>query len=43
MGLVLPQQIEIQVAVNMAKYYENLGYEIPKKYNKRDHKWVYDR
>lgn len=34
MGLILPQEIETEVT-NQTKYYEGLGYEIPKYYNKR--------
>ena len=34
MGLVLPQTVKVDVSSN-TKYYENLGYEIPRYYNKR--------
>lgn len=32
MGLIVPQTVEVKVS-NYAKYYESLGYEIPKHYN----------
>ena len=35
MGLVLPQKVKIDVSGNMASYYENLGYMIPRYFNKR--------
>ena len=35
MGLILPQKVKIDVSGNMASYYENLGYKIPRYFNKR--------
>lgn len=35
MGLILPQTVKIDVSGNMASYYENLGYKIPRYFNKR--------
>lgn len=35
MGLILPQKVRIDVSGNMASYYENLGYKIPRYFNKR--------
>lgn len=35
MGLILPQKVKIDVSGNMASYYEKLGYEIPRYFNKR--------
>lgn len=35
MGLILPQKVKIDVSRNMASYYEKLGYEIPRYFNKR--------
>lgn len=34
MGLILPQKVEVKIAYSTVKYYENLGYEIPKVKNK---------
>lgn len=39
MGLILPQTISIVASGNMASYYEKLGYNIPKYYDKRRNKF----
>ena len=48
MGLVLPQTVKMKVSSKYIKYYENLGYDIPKRprFDKRDIKrygkdWAY--
>ena len=35
MGLILPQTVKVDVSGNMASYYEKMGYEIPRYFNKR--------
>lgn len=39
MGLILPQKVKINVSGNMSSYYEKLGYEIPRYFNKRHNKY----
>ena len=39
MGLILPQKVKIDVSGNMSSYYEKLGYEIPRYFNKRHNKY----
>ena len=35
MGLTTPQKIKVNITNKNAKYYANLGYEVPKRNNKR--------
>ena len=39
MGLVLPQKVKIDISGSMASYYENLGYKIPRYFNKRRNRY----
>lgn len=39
MGIVLPQTVKVDVSTNVANYYEQLGYEIPRYYNKRRNRY----
>ena len=39
MGVVLPQTVKVNVSTNGVSYYEQLGYEIPRYYNKRRNKY----
>ena len=39
MGLVLPQKVKIDISGSMASYYENLGYKIPRYFNKKRNKY----
>lgn len=34
MGLILPQMVQTKINGSMVKYYENIGYKIPRVYNK---------
>ena len=34
MGLTTPQKIKVNITNKNAKYYANLGYEVPKRKNK---------
>ena len=40
MGIVLPQAVKIDVSNNASNYYEKLGYDIPRYYNKRSGKYM---
>lgn len=40
--MILDEYVEIKVNPSHAKYYENLGYEVPKRYNKESYRIVYD-
>ena len=40
MGIVLPQFVKIDVSKNASNYFEKLGYEIPRYYNKRSGKYM---
>ncbi|RHG19942.1 hypothetical protein DW272_01675 [Blautia obeum] len=43
MGIILPQKIKVFCDGNVVKYYENLGYQIPKYYNQRRKKYAVKR
>ena len=40
MGIVLPQTVKVDVSNNASNYYEKLGYDIPRYYNKRSGKYM---
>ena len=40
--MILDEYVELKVSPSKAKYYENLGYEVPKRYNKESYRTVYD-
>jgi len=39
MGLILPQKVKVDVSKNQSFYYEKLGYEIPRHYDKRHNRY----